>query len=296
MPTTSDLLNSSKRWLQSSGRPEYNKLTALITASATTATMDHALGSIAPGAIIGIDLEELYVWSVAGQVVTVQRGWNGSTGAIHALGSLVEVNPLFSNWRIFSEINAELSSLSSPAMGLYRIKTAPPITATTAGSYNLAADVMEILSVQYNDYGGSRDWPLLRRWDLLTNQDSTVFASGVALRLFEMPPPGRTIRVTYAAPFTALATLADDVTTISGLPASAADIPAIGAAARLLASRESRRSQIDAQPEPRQAADVPPGTARSASSQLFALRDRRIKEESAKLSAQYPSHIKRAAV
>lgn len=295
MPSTSDLLHAAKRWLQSSGRPEYNKLTAAETASDTSIQFDFALGSIAPGATLGVDLEEMHCWSVATPSATVQRGWNGSVAAAHALGAIVEVNPLFSNWRIFNELNAELASLGSTATGLYQIKTVTK-TATSASSYDLAADAVDILAVQYNDFGGSVDWPMLRRWDLLTNQDTTVFASGTALRLFEMPPPGRTIRVIYAAAFGVLSTLADDVTTVTGLPASAADIPAIGAAARLLSARESRRSQVDAQPEPRQAADVPPGTARSAAAQLFALRDRRIKEESARLSTRYPSMMKRAAV
>jgi hypothetical protein len=81
---------------------------------------------------------------------------------------------------------------------------------------------------------------------------------------------------------------------VTGLMASAADIPAIGVAARLLSSREARRSQVDSQPENRRAADVPPGTARSAASGLFALRDRRLREESAKLKNLYPQFMRPA--
>lgn len=289
MASTSDLIHSAKRWLHSSGRPEHNRLTNLETNVDTSIQLDFALGSISPGAVLGVGLEEMYVWSVAAPSATVQRGWNGSTAAQHAAGAVVEVNPLFSQWRIFNEINAELNSLSPQ---IYQVKTVS-VTASINSSYNLATDVLDILNVQYNDITGA-DWPVLTRWALLTNQDTAVFASGKALRLYEMPAPGRTIRVTYAAPLSTLATIADTVETTSGIPASAIDIPAIGAAARLLSSRESRRSQVDAQPEPRQAGDVPPGTARSAAAQLFALRDRRIKEESSKLSRLYPSRIRRA--
>lgn len=289
MATAADVIHAARRWLQSSGRPEYNRLTAAETASDVSIQFDFALGSISPGAVLGVDLEEVLVWSVATPSATVQRGWNGSTAATHSLGVVVEVNPLFSSWRIFSEVNAELNSLSPQ---IYQVKTAT-ITATANSSYNLATDVLDVLTVQYNDYTGA-DWPQLTRWALLTNQDTAIFASGKALRLYEMPAPGRTIRVTYAAPLGTLVALADVVETVSGLPASAIDIPAIGAAARLLSSREARRSQVDAQPEPRQAQDVPPGSARSAAAQLFALRDRRIKEESSKLSRLYPSRIRRA--
>lgn len=289
MTTTADLIHGARRWLQSSGRPEYNRLNGAMTNVATTGTLEFAMGSINSGAVLGIDLEEMYVWSIASLVATVQRGWNGSTAAAHNDDSVVEVNPLFSSWRIFNELNAELSSLSPQ---VYQVKTVSA-TATADSSYNLATDVLDILTVQYNDYTGA-DWPVLTRWALLTNQDTSVFASGKALRLYEMPAPGRTIRVTYAAPLSTLATITDTVETVSGIPAGAVDIPAIGAAARLLSSREARRSQVDAQPEPRQASEVPPGAARSAAAQLFALRDRRIKEESAKLSRLYPSRIRRA--
>lgn len=289
MTTTAELIHSARRWLQSSGRPEYNRLTNSETNSDVSIQFDFALGSISPGAVLGVDLEEMYVWSVAAPSATVQRGWNGSTAATHNAGAIVEVNPLFSSWRIFSEVNAELNSLSPQ---IYQIKTVS-VTVTSNTSYNLAADVIDVLAVQYNDYSGA-DWPQLGRWALLTNQDTSVFASGRALRLFEAPAPGRTLRVTYAAPLSTLATLTDTVETVSGIPASAVDIPAIGAAARLLSSREARRSQVDAQPEPRQAAEVPPGAARGAAAQLFALRDRRIREEAGKLSRLYPSRIRRA--
>lgn len=287
MTTTSDLIHASRRWLQSNERPEMNRLTAQISASAISASFDFPLGSIVRGAVLGIDLEEVFVWASTGSVADpIQRGWNGSTGAIHVIGSFVEVNPQFSAWRIFNEVNAELNSLSPQ---VYQIKTVT-ITATSDSAYDLAGDVVAVLRVQTNDYSGN-DWPELRRWSFFANQTT---ASGKALSLYEMPAPGRTIRVTYAAPLGTLSGLSDNVETVTGIPASAVDIPAIGAAARLLSSREASRSQLDMQPEPRQAQDVPPGTARSAASQLFALRDRRIKEESAKLSRLYPSHIRRA--
>lgn len=291
MASTSDLLHASRRWLQSSGRGEYNRMVGALTNVATTGTLEFTPISVGPQAVLAVDLEEMLVFTNTGVAITsMQRGWNGSAAAAHAAGALVEVNPLFSDWRILNELNAELNSLSPQ---IYQVKTVT-ITATVASSYDLATDVLDVLAVQYNSYGPSEDWPQLGRWALLTNQDTAEFASGRALRLFEMPAPGRTIRVTYAAPLGTLAALTDTVETVTGLPASAVDIPAIGAAARLLSSREARRSQVDQQPEPRQAADVPPGSARSAASQLFALRDRRIKEESAKLSRLYPSRIRRA--
>lgn len=273
-----------------SGRQEVNRLTGTVDGSAGTLAIDFAAGSIQTGALLSIDLELLLVWEISGSNVTVQRGVNGSTAAAHTAGALIYVNPIVPDFYVFASLNDEIASLSGP---LFQVKTVTR-TVSAASSYDLAADVDRILKVQTSTVGGGDDWPVLGRWDVLHNQDTSVFASGVALRLYAVPDPGRTLRITYAADLGSLSALTDDVATVTGLPASAADIPPLGAAARLLAAREARRSSVDAQPEARQAQDVPPGTARSAAAQLFALRDRRLKEEAGKLSRAWPSMMRPA--
>lgn len=293
MTVTADVLAEARDLMLASSRQELNRLTADITTTAATLTIDFAAGSIATGATIAIDLELLYVWSVSGSTVTVQRGVRGSTAAAHTAGALITVNPVVSDFRVLKEVNFELLSLSSPANGLYRVKTITT-TVTTASSYDLASDVIDVLAVQWNEYGPYRDWPRTRRWDLLANQDTSIFPSGYALQLYTPPPVGRTLRVTYSAAFSTLAALTDDVQVTTGLPATANDIPAIGAAARLLSAREARRSSLDAQPESRQAQDVPPGVARTAAAALFALRKQRITEEAARLTSTYPTVMRPA--
>lgn len=293
MTTTAELIAETRRHLMSSGREHLNRLNGNITNVAGTLTFEFPAGQIAAGALIAIDLEVMYVWSVTGSVATVQRGMFGSAAAAHSDDALIFVNPLFTDYSIFKSLGEEFVGLSSPLNGLYRVKTVTA-TATSASTYNLASDVVEILSVQYNEYGSSLDWPRLRRWDLLLNQDTAVFASGRALQLYAAPAAGRTLRITYAAEFSALTSTSVDVATDTGLPAGAHDIPPIGAAGRLLAAREARRSSLDSQPESRQAQEVPPGTARSASAQLFALRKQRIVEEAARLSAQWPTVMRPA--
>lgn len=293
MTITSDLIASTRRWMLASGREQLNRLTTGIDETDDTVTVDFDLGQIATGAIIALDLELMYVWSIAGSDVTVQRGVQGSTPAAHAAGALITVNPLVPDFTVFVELNNELRALSSPANGLFRVET-KVITATVASSYDLADDVRRVLGVWWNDYGPTNDWPRVQSWDLLADQDLSVFPSGTAIRLYDVPDPGRTIRVAYAAPLDTLSELDDDVEATTGLADSAVDIPPMGAAARLLSAREARRSSIDAKPESRQAADVPAGAARSASAQLFALRDRRIREESARFAAAWPNYTRRA--
>jgi hypothetical protein len=127
-------------------------------------------------------------------------------------------------------------------------------------------------------------------WELVRDQYLTDFPSGYGLRIYDAPLPGRSIRVQYKAPFTALGTtLSADVSTTTGLHAEALDIPPLGAVVRLVAPREVRRSFSDTQPEPRQAADSPPGTSRNAAGGLLALRNQRITEERVRLQARYPT-------
>ncbi len=291
MTTTADLIAATRRNMMATSREQMNRLNGSITNSANPITIEFAAGPIAAGALLAIDLELMYVWSIAGSAVTVQRGYGGSTPAAHSNGALIYVNPTVADFHVFSALNDELASITGP---LYRIKTVST-TATVASSYNLAADVDRVLAVQTNSFDtASADWPNLRRWDVLQNQDAGIFASGVGLRLYEVPAPGRTIRVTYAAALGSLATLTDDVQTVTGLPATANDIPPLGAAARLLAAREARRSSIDAQPESRSGQDVPPGAPRSGSAYLLTLRDRRLKEEAGKLSREYPTMMRPA--
>lgn len=289
----SDLVEYTRGLLESGERGEINRLNGAITNSATTLTAEFSMGSIVAGSVISIDLEHLYVWSVSGQVATVQRAWGGTVAASHSDDAPIYVNPSFSNFTILRALNAELASYSAPQWGLYQMKTVDlTYNAATIG-YDLTAvtDLIDIYELRWKGYT-TGEWPMIRRWSISRDMATSEFASGLSLQLDQGAGPGRTIRVRYKAPFASLVTLADNVQTVTGLPASANDIPPYGAAARLVAAREVKRSLTDAQPESRSAQDVPPGTSRSAAGTLLAVRDPRLREEAARLSQRYPTLAK----
>ena len=124
MATAADLIEETRALLESGTRPELNRLNGALTDDATTATLEFDMGSIQTGAVLAVDLELIYVWSISGQVATVQRGYLGTTPAVHDDDSLVYVNPRWSAFTILRAINAELDSYSSPKWGLYRMRTA----------------------------------------------------------------------------------------------------------------------------------------------------------------------------
>jgi hypothetical protein len=293
--TASDLIEETKAHLGSGSRIELNYLNGSIDAATQVVTVQLAAGGIQRGAVLAVDLELMNVFSMTGQIAFVKRAYLGSTAATHADDAIVEVNPWFSSFAILRAINAELASYSSPTHGLFRLRTVDITYSASRAAYDLTSvtDLIDVYDVRYAEPGSEKLWPRIRRWNLARNQSTTDFASGYALTLYEGAAPGRTIRVQYKAPFVALAALADNVQTVSFLPATANDIPPLGAAARLVAPREVRRADYGSQPEPRRAEDVPPGTARNAAAGLLALRNQRLMEESDRLRSAYP-HLSRA--
>ena len=293
MATAADLIEETRALLESGTRPELNRLNGALTDNATTATLEFDMGSIQTGAVLAVDLELLYVWSISGQVATVQRGYLGTTPAVHDDDSLVYVNPRWSAFTILRAINAELDSYSSPKWGLYRMRTTDVTYSSGRIGYDLSGvtDLIDIYELRWKGYTAG-EWPLIRRWSLTRDMDSSEFSSGYALLLDEGAGPGKTIRVRYKAPFGQLAALTDDVQSVAGFPAEAEDIPPLGAAARLVAPREVKRATTEAQPESRTAAEVPPGTNRSAAGTLLQLRDQRLREEAARLNQRYPTLAK----
>lgn len=296
MTTLADLVEETRGLLLGGARDEVNRLAAaIVSTSATSTTLDFSVGSIARGALLGIDLEQVYVWAASGTTISnMQRGYGGSTAATHVISSLVYVNPRFSSFRIFQAINEELASYSSPSSGLFRVLTKDLTYSPARQGYDLTSvtDLIDVLGVTATGYVAG-EIAEIEHWRVARQQVVGDFPSGLALELFEGGYPGRNLRVAYSAPYTGLSALTDDVAAIAGLHAQAHDIVPLGAAARLLAATEARRATMDRQPEPRAAADVPPGTARQAAGALLSLRNQRLKEESARLRAAWPRRVRR---
>lgn len=253
-----------------------------------TQTFPAPLAGVVRSATIAMDIELLKVVSMSGALATVVRGWGGSPAQAHGNNVVAYINPAFSDWAIFQALNQELDALSSPTNGLFQMSTLDiQATANTVGYDVSVLSIIDVWDVRWQNFGDSTSWPQVRSWRFIPSSASGVFFTGRALMIYDDIAPGRVIHITYKAPFTRLT---DQTTTLSttGLPPTAYDIPALGAAARLLAAREARRSITDSQSDPREASEVPPGTARNSSAYLWSLRKQRVVEESARLKKMYP--------
>lgn len=293
MTTCADLIEHTTTELLGAQTEELNVLKTSITASDTTVSLTYDTRGIDRGQIISIGLEDMYVWTFqAGSTpsATVQRGVRGTTAATHAANDLIKIAPRFSPAQVLRAINFDLRALSSPMNGLFRVKTTDLTSSQTLGAYDLSevSNLIEVLTVQYDNTGPGQEWPYVTSWETRTNQNETDFSSGRALRIYDSIPTARQVRIQYTTPFTELSSLTQDVANVSGLPQTAHDIPPLGAAARLMGTSEARRAFLDGQPDTRRASEVGSGSATRSASTLLQLRSQRIREERARFDKLYP--------
>lgn len=292
MTTVANVLNVARGHLLGGTDDELNRLSAAYTAGGTSLTMEFDLGTIARKARLGVELEEFHVWSTSGQIVTVSGAQNGSTAADHASGTLVRVNPQFSDYSLFTALNEELQALAS--RGLVKVDSVTLTASSATTGYNLTgtSQVLGIRSIRREQTGSSKNWPGVRQYRAdLGTADSTDFASGNAVMIYEHVDPGRSIIVTYEAPLSKVSALSDVVETVAGLHVEAHDILSMGIALRRMAGREIKRNFTDRQGDPRRADEVPPGAVQQSTRSLQSLYESRIEQEIERLAQRYPTVV-----
>lgn len=295
MSTTADLLAATRRLLDVSGRDQMNKLGADLDAFSTTLNYAKTQGAIQPGALLSVGLETMYVWDAAGSLATVERGFAGSTPATHTAGDLVYVNPRVSGFAVLDAINADLAELS--ALGLYRVKSLDLTAVGGQYAYDLASDVRDVLDVRWKDTASNvtKDWFEIDTWEVVRDMPTSDYPSGVALRFDrsrQQPIANQTIRVRYAANFTTLSALTDDVAATTGLPVTALDLPPLGAACRLADSFPMLRADINRQGGTRRPEEVSTTDTLQAGGALRARRAARIADEVNRLALSYPPRLR----
>lgn len=286
----STLIDDTHRELHGIQQGKFNFVSGNVLSGDTTITFGLAMNGIAAGATVGIEQEIVFVKSASGQVATVSRGWLGTTAAAHSSGTMAEVQPRFPRYQILKALRDEIQSWPD---SLYQIATVQLSGSTTTRAYNLTGvtDFHRIIEVRRSPYSTSTSWPVVRNYTVDRYANASDFTSGVALFVGEDFSEAVDLRVTYAAPFDLLTF--DETTDVQndvGLANSMLDIPVLGAAWRLLAPREAKRTFTEAQSEPRLSEEVPPGSTIRAAAGLKMLRDQRIDEEAARLAKKTPLH------
>jgi hypothetical protein len=302
MSTLGSVISETERRLLAGDRDQMNQLSSSMDGVTTTVGLANQVNGVTAGSYIAIDLEVMYVTAISGQNATVIRGFDGSSADAHANASIVYVNPKFSKWSIANEVNAEVRDLSAPPNGLFQAKSWTDTTKPVQKTYTIPSantDILAFLDIRYLPPGPELRWDRISRWDIqgpmrdMPTSGTGGFTSGMAFRIEPPLYPGRTLRVTYAGPFTEFTLtgtshLADDTVTTTGLPLSATDIPSLGAAARLMGVREAKRAFTENEVDTRRAGEVPPGSASKAAQTIMAILNERIHTEYLRLRKQWP--------
>jgi hypothetical protein len=287
--TASALLDRVSRQLLSGTVEERNKLAATIDSDDTSVVTSYDLSGLRAGTVFEIDSELFYVWeaTAGSKTLEVERGYLGTTAVSHTAGAIITLNPRFPKAQMLDALNQEIDDLSSPANGLFRVVTQNVTYNGSDRQVNLtgATSVIDLIDVRLRYLAD--DFPVIRRVRLQRDLPTADFASGFALTFDESVMAG-TLRVRYKAPYTRVASVSDDIQSVSYVPVTMEDILEYGVMARMLSPREVKRNFIESQGDTRRSDEVPAGAMRDSFSNILRLRRDRIIAEAARLSRQYP--------
>jgi len=205
-----------------------------LDSSATTFDVDNG-GRLGMGRA-EIDDELVYIDAITNNSVALQpwgRGVDGSTAASHSDNARVTFNPLFPRHFVKRAINDTIASIGVELKAT-GVETFTFVAARA--TYELPSSTYAVQQVTWQIIGPSRIWEPVKRWRFDPNANTSAFASGKTIDLWDSIVPGRTVQVQYLKDPTALSAAADTLETTAGLPASCRDVVALGTAARLVSS------------------------------------------------------------
>jgi hypothetical protein len=311
--TIGQVIDSTREHLLGNGRSEMNLVASTMSGTSATVATTYPLGGITPGTMIGIGDEEMYVFATnpGGLTATVSRGENSTTPQIHAPGTRIYVNEPFTRSMI---VNAVVDDIRSWGPQLYSVQslditTIPYQTGYDLGDINPYYGILDVYLTPYPTYVtmDNLDWKRVRFRDF-QQAPTSDFPSGNALIITDVGGMqggqipnwnvnglSMTLHVIYATAFNVdkvdptSATvegikLASDV----GLDETEFDIPAMGAAWRLMLGREARRATTLMQGEPRSENEVPPLYISKTAEYFKSLRDGRLNDAQTRLMRMYP--------
>jgi len=292
LSTLDQVVTKTKSKLMGSvGRDKINTLSATYNSAVTSIVVTYTPGAeISPGVIIEIDYEQMIVVSNSTVTLTVIRAWNGTTAASHTSGTVVYVEPKFPRQAILDEVANELRSLPE---SIYTTGTAVLSFASNTNRVDLTGatgTVYRIVHADRSNFEGQSYPGFKPTLQIIRNADTTAFPSGYAVAIEGGLTYGQTatVRVVYSKCLvTTTLTSSTDLQSTVGLPISAEDILAFGAASRLLYDKEALRLDFTRQGQSRAAEEIPPEVQGRQAQRWRLEADRRISQEAMRLVGIY---------
>ena len=286
MTTLKDMVAESRRMAYGSMSEQINLVATEYTAGADELYLELDVSGITPGMVLSSGLNVWYVKGIeaAEKLVYVIPGYDNAPGGVAAVNDFVYIKPKVTEWFMFDEMGKEITRLSSPDVGLYKIASWEVEADPTWQTYEIpstAFDMAGLLRVRYRVPGSEDVWidiPEKSYRVQFTDSQSSSY-----VRLLRNIPSGTDVKFIYKGPFTAPTSLSDDPVADCGLTPTMVDIPPLGVLGALLRTTESRRGQVQTQGDSRRAGEVPPGTNSSMAARIDREYSNRVREEYARL-------------
>ncbi len=298
--TTLEALANTVRVTHLNGGQGESRNTISASVSDTTTTtiaLTYDFKGIAPGSRASCELEDWHVYTTdtTAKTITVERAAYGSTAATHTtVGTVVHLGAKHSNFEILTTANKVLKELQG--RGLYKTATVELTYAAATDGYNLAGltNFMRVIEVYVDHPGSAARWSRIdvTEWDVIQDAETDDFATGNALMLVNgaRTASGQQVRVTCAVEFPELSALADNVESVTGLATS--DVLDLGVAVSLVSNTPLERNDLSRQPDPRRAAEVPPGAWLSAPNRIVRRFEDRVEQELSILEKRHPVRLR----
>lgn len=223
------------------------------------------------------------------------RGAEGTTPAIHSLGSIVTDDPMYPRARIKEAINDTIQGVY-PDLWVFADYEFPKIAARY--EYPLPVDCEDVYKVTVNTIGPSAVWFPLSSWRFNPSASTTSgqvkptpTPTGKTIQIMrDFIVPGRNIRVEYIKKPSVLVNNQDDFSLTTGFPDRYIDLITYGACWRMLPAYEAARLQQRAIEATERAPLVPTGAGSNASKYFMALYQQRLAEERTRLQRLFESY------
>lgn len=243
---------------------------------------------LSPG-LIEVDEELLWCDRVdpdANLVYVTIRGFFGSTAAAHSANAIARNQPKYPRFSIKRAIN---DVIRSTYPDLFAVGTTTLTTTIIGVGYELPADVEEILDVTYSNADDTGMWYPVNRYRVTLSANTTEFATGKSIEVYNGIASGRTVQVVYKKVPSVLAADAD-LLTASGLSESAKECIVYGVCARLVGYIEPARINDDSA-EAKFIDGSPAGQALTAARYFYQMFAQARAEEARRLLDRYPPRI-----
>ena len=297
-PPIADCVIHTKRLLNSNTRTERDSVantgsggtpSDALTTSSTSLKLTHKTDGIRAGSYISVGdgtnpAETMYVHSRNGEFCTVARGVDGSAGYAWSQGTVIEVEPRFTEFQILEAVRDAIRALPN---NLYAVSNTSVEFAKTDTQAVTSSDIQTTgfyhLISATRTARNAEDRLLNFNVSVQRHTDGTfkiVRQEGIEKAV--------TAYIRYAHPFVTttlnMSTRLDDDIKMED---SMRDIPALGAASALVLSEESLRLDLHSQGDSRSEGAVAAGDRTRYSLMLQAQYDRRISEEARRLMSLY---------